>query len=280
MGITESQRTEGQAGGAQICSLLQGAFCSETSLERRLCIAGAWSQIAWGEFLTYLLPNHSPGKSLDPGICLLICRLPSNVIMHGRHLAQIPTPTLKNASHSLSFPTFTWAKGEEKGILPPLRPRLVAGSSPSFTQRRQDVRCQRPEAHPEIQSSSASISFQLSRDHRPLSGAGETGLGNQSLWCHPSGSLLQAAGGCPWHRGEPADSLSFSAGTGGEPGTREGGWGSRVGGGAGWASLAVFLRLPSLPFPSSLAALIPQVLRPSHYHSACSGEKGFNKFIS
>lgn len=41
---------------------------------------------------------------------------------------------------------------------------------------------------------------------------------------------------------------------------------------------AAFLRSPASPFASSLGAH-PQMLMPSHYQGAQSGEKGFNKRI-
>lgn len=130
-----------------------------------------------------------------------------------------------------------------------------------------------------LKSCPASISFQLSQQHLLLSGAGETGLGNR-LWCHPSPSLHQGSSRCP------ADSLSFSAGTGGKPGTREGsrgrGWGMAPGGRPwqSWGGGSFSQAPPASPFLSSLPAQNPEVLRPSHSRSAHSGEKGFDKLTS
>lgn len=128
----------------------------------------------------------------------------------------------------------------------------------------------------------------LSRDPAqpvsPFSAAGTTPfcLGSERLvwgtilWCYPSPSLSSGSWGLPCRQ-----SFLFSM-------NRWEAWNERRKPGEGWGTApgrrpwqpvkeAVFQGLPASPFPSSLAAPIPRALRPSHYPSAHSREKGFKE---
>lgn len=124
-------------------------------------------------------------------------------------------------------------------------------------------------------SSTARISFQLSRDHPLLSGVRETGLGNHSLvlpipvpFLRELGPALQTV--FPFQReqvGGLEREKEAGGGVGQAPGRRP------------WQPVkeAVFRGLPASPFSSSPAAPIPRALRPLHYPSAHSRGKGFKE---
>ena len=149
-------------------------------------------------------------------------------------------------------------------MFPSLRPKLAMGFPPSFPRRRQEVSHRRPGTHPEIQARQYLLSAQSSRDPPLLSG--ETGVGRPIVsGVTRSLSLLQTAGGVLGVRGSLQTVVPFQQ-------EQVGNRARERRGRAGRALLeAVCLRLPSLPFPSSLAALIPGVLRPSHYRRTRSG---------
>lgn len=161
---------------------------------------------------------------------------------------------------NISLCCYSSAKGEEKGIFSEAQP-----SGSLLTLRRPDAEGQSLLKQPVSPFSSAGTTLFCQGLGRPVWGT--------SLWCHPSPPLLQGTRGCP------ADSLSFSAGTGGKPGTREGSWGKGWGmapGGRLWHPVkkAVFLRLPSLPFSLLSGSPGPQGAQARLYPRAGSGEKG------